>query len=96
MVWLTLEKSTIGPPGKNPFTPMNVRHNRYQSWFCPIPQGAEDDRQSVNPAKMKLCSVFYNPFQSKQTILCSAAPFIPCKYLLTFLSTLWDPCSCMH
>jgi len=34
---------------------------------CPVPQGAENSRESVNPAKMKLCPDFHNPFASKRT-----------------------------
>jgi len=34
---------------------------------CSVPQGAEHGRESVNPAKMKLCSGFHNPFVSEQT-----------------------------
>ena len=36
---------------------------------CSVPQGAEFGRESVNPAKMKLCLGFHNPFASKQTIV---------------------------
>jgi len=38
---------------------------------CPVPQRAEHGRQSVNPAKMKLCPGF--PFASQQKIVCSVA-----------------------
>ena len=34
---------------------------------CSVPQGAEHGRESVNPAKMKLCPGVHNPFASKQT-----------------------------
>jgi len=40
---------------------------------CPVPQGAEHDSESVNPAKTKLCPCFHNPFASKQTTVCSPA-----------------------
>ena len=36
---------------------------------CSVPQGAERGRESVNPAIMKLCPGFHNPFPSKQTIV---------------------------
>jgi len=34
---------------------------------CPVPQGAEHGRESVNPAEMKLFPGLHNPFASKQT-----------------------------
>jgi len=39
----------------------------------PVPQGAEHDRESVTPAKMKLCPGFRNPIASKRTVGFSAA-----------------------
>ena len=36
---------------------------------CSVPQGAEHGRESVNPAKMKLCPDFHNPFAPKQTTI---------------------------
>jgi len=46
-----------------------------RNWYVvnvvyPVPQGAKHDRESVNEAKMKLCSGFHNSFASKQTIVC--------------------------
>jgi len=40
---------------------------------CPVPQGAEHDRERVNPAIMKLCPGFHNAFAFNQTIVYSAA-----------------------
>jgi len=35
-------------------------------FVCSVPQGAELGRECLNPAKMKLCPGFHNPFASKQ------------------------------
>jgi len=37
---------------------------------CSVPQGAEHGRESINPAKMKHCLGFHNPFPSTQTSGC--------------------------
>jgi len=47
--------------------------NRYLSWCCPVLQGAEHDRESVNPAKIKFCPGFHYSLAINQTIFCSAA-----------------------
>ena len=36
---------------------------------CSVLQGAEHGRESVNPAKMKLCPGFHKPLASKQAIV---------------------------
>jgi len=36
---------------------------------CTVLQGAEHGRESVNPAKMKLCPGFHKPLASKQAIV---------------------------
>ena len=54
-----------GPSGGQYSCADVLDRNRYLSWFCPVPQHVDHDKECVNVIKIKLCRGVHIPFASK-------------------------------